>query len=608
MLRVVAPAVALASAFPADAQESFESTREFPFLADEPSDGARSIGDTSDGYLVGGRRLEESEHLKILPRQKERDIRYGTDALLATLTEASEALRRTHGRPLWLGNLSRAHGGDIPWSVSHNSGRDADIAFAYTDRGGNPVDPPDLVPLDRAGVSREFGLRFDAKRTWQIVRALLESPHAEVQYLFISVPLKAQLLAHARSLGEPAALMERAAEILKQPAGAGPHDDHLHLRVYCTERDVLAGCIDAGVAHPWHRPHDEAKQRRIREVTAFLDSEAPDQRRRAIERLVLLGAEDSLGRIVHRLDDDDAEVRRAAVDAIGAFDAERHASKLDALWDKERDVTVKLAIVRAATALGCSTSGTLLAKSLVAVEDRQDDELESMLTAWRSFAFPAEVDAASRLLRFEERPVAIAPLDLLLRPILPVDEAWLLPLETRELQRKTLQLAALDGAARAERLEPVPALLGLLDAPDADIRAAADRALAFVTNLDEQLSAPKVEGSTARQRWVRKVGATGGGERDPWVVAGFRARGFNVREVDRRYAWELVRAIGATDHLSFNAQRTLMRLFQHRPPSLTWPKKDACHHWLRWLGARPTEVRAGRAPTTLYETCERATG
>lgn len=598
---------ALACPIEALAEDDDGPYHEFPFLADEAALGSVSIGDTSDGYLVGARRVEESERLKILPRQRERGLRFGTDALVATLEAASEALQRTNGRPLWLGNLSRRHGGDISYSVSHNSGRDADIAFAYLDGRGNPVDPPDLVPLNRAGLAPELGLRFDAPRTWRIVRALLESAHAEVQYLFISVPLKTQLLAHAKSIGEPAGLVERAAEILRQPAGSGAHDDHLHLRIYCTERDVLAGCMDSGVAHPWHREHLGAKQRRIEEVVAFLGAPEAEQRRRAIDRLVLLGAEDRLDAMARGIDDVDAGVRRSAVAAIGAFTATRHAAKLASLWDREHDLTVKVAIVQAATELGCETSGRLLAKA-VGLPERMPGELERALDAFRATVLPAAFELAPRLLRLETVSPDPSGLDALMTPNLPLDESWLLPLETAAALEAGLQLSAIDAAARAERLEPVTATIELLRSSDPTVRGAADRALSFMTNLDSQDTGPKSDPTRAHLRWSQAAARAATGGRDAWLVAGFRAKGFNVRELDRRYAWELVRATNASDHLSFNAQRTLMRLFKRRPPSLSWSKKDACQHWLRWLSSHPTEVRAGAAPEKLHEACDHAQG
>jgi hypothetical protein len=163
------------------------SSLEFPFLLGEIEGSSVSIGDTSHGRLVNGVELVESDALRILPEHRTRDLRYGTAPLIALLTHASRALGSATRTTLWLGNIGRKEGGDIEWSVSHNAGRDADVAFCYRDaRNGKPVDPPGLVRLDEDGLSHDRRLAFDAARTWLVVRAMLEFEGASVQYLFIS--------------------------------------------------------------------------------------------------------------------------------------------------------------------------------------------------------------------------------------------------------------------------------------------------------------------------------------------------------------------------------------------------------------------------------------
>ncbi|MEM9695505.1 MAG: penicillin-insensitive murein endopeptidase, partial [Myxococcota bacterium] len=231
----------------------------FPFLPDEDPTSSLSVGDTSHGYLVGGRAIVESNALKILPRQKARSLNFGAAPLVAALERAANRLYQATQTPLWIGNVAREHGGDIQWSVSHNSGRDADIAFCYVDHKGRPVDPPDLVPLNGQGFAKGQNLRFDAKRTWIVVKALLTDSEIQAQYLFISDGLKQQLLLEAARQGEPGPLRQRAAAVLRQPAGAAAHNDHLHLRIHCSKRDVAAGCIHTGAAHPWSKLHLEER-------------------------------------------------------------------------------------------------------------------------------------------------------------------------------------------------------------------------------------------------------------------------------------------------------------------------------------------------------------
>ena len=95
--------------------------------------------------------------------------------------------------------------------------------------------------------------RFDIVRNWALVRALLSDPYMEVEYLFCSRSLKSYLLAHAQRIGEDPALIERAEELLHQPGDSLPHDDHLHLRIYCAADDRAYGCVDRGPARWWKK-------------------------------------------------------------------------------------------------------------------------------------------------------------------------------------------------------------------------------------------------------------------------------------------------------------------------------------------------------------------
>jgi len=592
-------------------EEAAPPIREFPFLADESSEGSRSVGDTADGYLVGARRIEETNKLKILPRQKERGLRYGTDELVATLEHTAQVFFEATATPLWIGNVSRPAGGDISWSVSHNSGRDADLAFAYVDGAGNPADPPDLVPLDARGLAPRLGLRFDAPRTWRIVRALLESPHADVQYLFISTPLRGLLLAHARQQGAPTDLVKRAEEALRQPAGSSAHDDHLHLRLYCSERDVLAGCINTGVEHAWYRSHEAARARRIEEVRGFLADPRPEQRRRALDRLVVLHAEEQLDAIASSAADPDPTVRRSAVLALAALDARDRMPRLAAMWAGEHDLQVRLALLDAAALLSGSEAGELLARAVGEPEDGPT-ELDRALEAWHDATVPTALTMAPKL--FTLPPPSsdrVAALDALFTPSLPEDRDWLDPLAMRARLAGAMKLAALDAAARSERLEPARAALAMLDSRHPDVRLAADRALAFGTNLARQLTSPVHDDAQRRsaiERWKRALEQSPGVEREAWLVAGFRASGYDIPELHPRYSWELVRATAGDDHNSFNAQRVLMTIFRHRPPSLTWTKRDACEHWARWIKTYKPQTRKPDPPPEVLAACINARG
>src|SRR5262249_25812421 len=89
-------------------------------------------------------------------------------------------------------------------------------------------------------------VRFDARRNWAFVRALLSDPENEVQWIFIHKALAAALLHEATIEGDDPALLARASFIMKQPSDAEVHDDHMHVRLYCAPADRRFGCGDRG--------------------------------------------------------------------------------------------------------------------------------------------------------------------------------------------------------------------------------------------------------------------------------------------------------------------------------------------------------------------------
>jgi penicillin-insensitive murein endopeptidase len=94
---------------------------------------------------------------------------------------------------------------------------------------------------------------FDVARNWALVRALLEEPRIEVQYLFINERLKQTLLDYARAHGEEPSLLDRADALLHQPGDSLPHDDHLHVRIFCSNDDRYFGCSDRGPIRWWKK-------------------------------------------------------------------------------------------------------------------------------------------------------------------------------------------------------------------------------------------------------------------------------------------------------------------------------------------------------------------
>lgn len=302
-----------------DALPLVEVPRRHPEIGHLRGHGSLSIGSPTTGFVVGCRTLpREGPHHAILEEHSHRGTACATDDLVeAILSAAADVDRVRPGARLAVGNLGRGGGGGIPWSVSHHSGRDADLGFFLLDPGGKPHLPRTLVPLNRKGMGEIDGVevRFDTPRNWLLVRSLITNPSVSVQWLFVSRSLRRMLLDFARRRETPA-LVRRAEEVLAQPARSRPHNDHLHLRIACPADDVLEGCRDIGSQRSWFRDPSARVADRVEELLRLVRSR--DARVRADVATVLgrIGTAEARREVLRRLDDDDEIVRRAAAAAL----------------------------------------------------------------------------------------------------------------------------------------------------------------------------------------------------------------------------------------------------------------------------------------------------
>jgi penicillin-insensitive murein DD-endopeptidase len=229
-----------------------------------------SMGTFTTGLLRRGAHLPEKGEGYVVPALwAARDSRYGTDELVEALERVSRRVHREYpGALLGIGDLSLRGGGDSVLHRSHENGRDADLIYYAVDEHGRPVAPADSMPRypawdgrarnpgpqDHGVVYGPFSPRwFDVRRNWALVRALLTEPRIEVQYLFINLRLKERLLTYAAEQGEDPALLDRAEALLRQPGDSLPHDDHLHVRIYCAQDDRAFGCTDRGPVRWWKK-------------------------------------------------------------------------------------------------------------------------------------------------------------------------------------------------------------------------------------------------------------------------------------------------------------------------------------------------------------------
>ena len=486
----------------------------FPFLSDEDAAASVSVGTTSNGYLVNGVPLLEGHTLRILPEHRKRQLHHGTRELVGALNHAADALYDATGTQLWIGNLSYAGGGNIEYSVSHNSGRDVDVAYCYRDQAGARVDPIDYVRV-YGTTSQDGELRIDIERMWIVTKALLTNPHARVQFMFVSPDIEQQILEHAQRLREPLLLRVKAEETLRQ--AHAPHNDHMHVRLYCTARDVAGGCQNTGAVHPWIDLFEGARAERINYAKQRLSSSNAEHRRRALLRLLLLEPQKHRRALRSALHDRAPLVRRSAALAIGALGDEALAAWLHGSYATEHAVSVKLALIDGIADLG-GHEGSVFIRDVISNTKHAALRL-------------AAISASERLLRLEPVPALVQTLES----------------EDPKLRQR---------AARSLRM---------ITAHDVGVDWVAGEA------------SKRQRGVTRWRLWADHYR---GWRRSKWLTAAFKRAGHPIRHLVRQSGWELTRALDGPPHRALNAQRQLQRLFKHETPRRVTNKCEHWRGWL----------------------------
>ena len=496
--------------------------------ADAPS---LSLGDSVRGELIGAAELpRRAPGLLRLSLVAGRDSGWGTRALVDMLVRAAHVLQTLpdHANlPLRVGNLSLKRGGQMRWSHSHRSGRDADLMLYVVDEAdGQPLAPDAFVKLDAQGRGRmgkgrrEQKIRFDAARMWNAVAALLQDGHVQVQHLYLAEPLRRLLLAHARTAGAPEWLVQRARLVVSEPAHAGRHDDHMHLRLYCSRDDRLAGCSDDGPRWPWVQGFDHEVRRQVDTHLAELGELAVDRRSKAVRALTWLQHAD-----------------RRATEAL--------------VWAAVHDV----AEVRALA-------------------------LQSLLRAGEPAAFEGLVQAARDVAHTQAvEPLLHAALSLATVDAAPELLAWLAPDcgdlgERLDPEARSRLRSAVAQVVRPWLLEAsaLP-LLGMLDAAEVTTRRSALRSLEFLANRP-------LRDEDAALHWYAQSGEHG---RLRWMIAGFSARGLPVQAPPEVLAPRLIALLNGKDQAAAaNAEAWLQRLLVEGPVERV-PTTSLLHRsWARW--------------------------
>ncbi|MGM0578957.1 MAG: penicillin-insensitive murein endopeptidase [Myxococcota bacterium] len=489
-----------------------------------PPESSLSFGTTGRGHLEEAVSLPlRGEGWAFLPRVARRGTHWGTAGILGLLRRAGVAVREVHpDATILLGNVSLRSGGPTRWHASHQAGRDLDILPFALDRQGRPVETRAFVSFRPDGLStRPAGrYRFDVERNLTLVRALLEDPEAQVQWIFVADWLKARLLEEARRRGLPDHLLARMEAVLHQPSDSNPHDDHLHVRLYCSVQDRLHGCLDPPPHWPWVDRGDERYATRVRALRGVARSPDPELRSRALRALGDIRARAGVPTLLARLEDPVDDVRESALEALRA--------------------------------IGTPAAIPGLLAALYRAEDPD----------WAARLF--------RILRVTrgERPLGIA-LRFLARPT-----AHLHP-RVASGSLADFQVTAAEILGRRGRKAVVPALLPLLASPERRVRHAVAGALTRATNhvregAEQWRSFWRERGAEPWLAWLaRGFEAAGydlpGAMEDPATIP------------------VLIEAAGdRRSHVSQNAVRALSRVTGHAVDPFARSPRALRRHWRSW--------------------------
>lgn len=299
-----------------------------------------SVGSPGHGHLIRGKRLTlKSRSHRVIGLTISRGFYWGTEELTRLIPRLSRGVaRRFRGARLAVGNLSRQRGGDIPQSVTHNSGRDVDLLFYATNLKGKPVVRTNFLRFGKDGLSRDGKLKFDVARNWALVRTAVTQKKIPVQSMLCASWLERMLIAHAKKIREKKWIIGRAKQVLRQPGRSSPHDDHFHLRVYCALHERLNGCVNRGPMHNWVDDLEDEIAVFAKQYVQQIDDKKTKTAVEAIRRLGKMRARSATKRLLKALEDKRLEVRLAAVTAL----EELHA--LDS------NLSVLVAAAQAATA------------------------------------------------------------------------------------------------------------------------------------------------------------------------------------------------------------------------------------------------------------------
>ena len=231
-----------------------------------------SCGSTNRGALSDAAMLpEKGPGFVVAEPWRSRGARFGTRELVGLIQRSSAHVATTYqGSQLSVADLSHEVGGPIAQHRSHQNGRDVDIIYYAMDAEGQPFYPDHHMayyssrgqatyaksPRFEKNIPERY---FDLQRNGELVKSMMVDTEVEVEHIFVSTRIKRWLLRYAAEIEEDPELQKIARRVLHAPRSVKGHNDHMHVRIACSEDDKTAGrCRSASAPKPkrgrrWHR-------------------------------------------------------------------------------------------------------------------------------------------------------------------------------------------------------------------------------------------------------------------------------------------------------------------------------------------------------------------
>jgi len=194
-----------------------------------PPSYSESIGAPNRGRLLNGVRLPPHSAYII----RDRDRVWGTEETIANLVFAFDSVKKLDRKAprLMVHDISLRYGGNMFGHDSHETGRDADIAYYQRD-----------CPKGICAFKPVSATNLDLEHQWILLKYWLRRRHAEA--IFIDYRLQKALYQYARKKG---ATEEQLKMWFQYPRGRTfplgvirhypKHNDHIHIRFVCHKTD-----------------------------------------------------------------------------------------------------------------------------------------------------------------------------------------------------------------------------------------------------------------------------------------------------------------------------------------------------------------------------------